>query len=143
MTVMVVSFFAGEYHGEMSGLENLCDLQARVTTGKPISPLLVAWHMIDEGVGKRYATPALVGNAATVFICQRDEELDVAPLFRESDVQLLRMDLVVKDGYVYASIVRPDYPREDAEPVRVDMDEDVTTIVRKLLEFLVDPNERT
>lgn len=104
--------------------------------------LLVAWRMVDEWVGKRYATPALVGNTATVFICRCDEEQAVAPLFREDDVQLVRLDLVVKDAYVYASIVRPDYPREDAEPVRVDADDDITTIVRKLLEAMLDANER-
>jgi hypothetical protein len=104
--------------------------------------LLVALRMVDEWVGKRYATPALVGNTTTVFICRRDEALDVAPLFREDDVQFVRLDLVVKDAYVYASIVRPDYPREDAEPVRVDADDDITTIVRKLLEAMLDANER-
>ena len=72
--------------------------------------------MVDEWVGKRYATPALVGNTATVFICRRDEELDVAPLFREDDVQLVRLDLVVKDAYVYASIVRPDYRERTLSP---------------------------
>jgi hypothetical protein len=86
--------------------------------------------MVDEWVGKRYTTPALVGNTTTVFICRRDEALDVAPLLREDDAQLVRLDVAMKDAYVYASIVRPDFPREDAEPVRVDAGDDTTTFVR-------------
>jgi hypothetical protein len=48
----------------------------------------------------------------------------------------------VKDPYAYASIVRPDYLQENVEPVRVDAGDDIPTIVRKLLEAMLDANER-
>lgn len=78
-----------------------------------------------ELCSKRYSTPVLTGPALTVFIGRK---------VRGVTMSLARLDIVVRHGRAYTSIVRSDAPRVDLEPVLVDSDDDVVSIAIKVLE---------
>lgn len=118
-------FCAGEYCGDMSALTHICGIDSGVTRddGRPMTTLEEACITL-EMCTKRYSTPAPEGPALTVFLGRK---------VHGRTTSLARLDILLREGLAHTSIVAHDAPRTDTEPVVVQDDDDVATIVREIL----------
>lgn len=123
--MLKISFLEGEYNGDLAALTRICEIEASVVPeGRaPYAPLEEALRVL-EIFEERYSTPRPAGTRFTVFV-GRSRGIDVEPL--------ARLDVYAKDGTACASVVGTG-PRYDTEPVYCAPDDDVVTIVRKILE---------
>jgi hypothetical protein len=118
-------FYAGEYRGDMSAMTYLCDIEgSAVPDGRPPFTTLEEARRVLEMCTKLYSTPTLPALALTVFIGRKK---------RGKTTPLARLDILLHDGYANTTIDAIDAPRVAMEPVAVDTDDDVATIVRKIL----------
>ncbi|WP_029967412.1 hypothetical protein [Paraburkholderia graminis] len=123
--MLTVTFHAGEYNGDATALTRLCDIEGSATPGgRPPFTLLEETQQVLATCTERYATPAPKGAALTVFIGRKK---------RGRTTPLARLDVLLQDGLARASIVRDDAQSVAVGPVAVDRDDDVATIVLKVL----------
>ena len=129
--MLAIAFYAGEYTGDASALTYLCDIEGSVTPGgRPPFTALEETLRVLAMCAERYSTPSLAEPALTVFIGSKK---------RGRTTPLARLDVLLHDGLARASIVRDDAPRVSTEPVPVDSDDDVATVVRKILATYLQP----
>jgi hypothetical protein len=128
---LTISFYNGEYMDDPAALTYLCKIEgsAERYDGPPLSVLDEAMVLVDM-FAKRYSTPSPSGSYITVFI-GRKFGTEVEPL--------ARLDTRISEGPASASIVGKDAPHVDAALVAVDSDDDVGTIVRKILAKYLQP----
>jgi len=128
---LTISFYNGEYMDDPAALTYLCKIEgsAERYDGPPLSVLDEAMVLVDM-FAKRYSTPSPSGSYITVFI-GRKFGTEVEPL--------ARLDTRISEGLASASIVGKDAPHVDAALVAVDSDDDVGTIVRKILAKYLQP----
>src|SRR6266702_6464584 len=94
--MLTVTFYAGEYHGDMSALTHICDIDGDITSyvAEPITALEEA-HITLDMCTKRYDTPTLEGPTLTVFIDRK---------VRGRTTPLARLDVLFQDGYAHTTI---------------------------------------
>jgi len=125
MTSLTMVFYAGEYHGDIDALTHLCDLTgSAVPDGRPPFTTLEEARRVLETCTKLYSTPTLPALALTVFIGRKK---------RSKTTPLARLDVLLHDGYAKTTIDAIDAPRVAMTSVAVDTDDDVATIVLKVL----------
>jgi hypothetical protein len=123
--MLAIAFYAGEYTGDASTLKYLCDIEGSVTPGgRPPFTALEETQRVLAMCTERYSTPSLAEPALTVFIGRKK---------RGRTTPLARLNVLLHDGLARASIVREDAQSVAVGPVAVDSDDDVATIVRKVL----------
>lgn len=122
---LTICFYDGEFMDDFAALTYLCKIEGSVERydGPPLSALDEAMLLVDM-FAKRYSTPSPSGSYLTVFI-GRKIGTEVEPL--------VRLDTRISEGLASASIIGKDAQRVDTAPVAVDTDDDVATIVRKIL----------
>jgi hypothetical protein len=128
--MLAVTFYAGEYRGDMSALAHICDIDGDITRygEEPITTLEEACIAL-EMCTKRYDTPALEGSALTVFIGRK---------VRGRTTPLARLDALLQDGYARPWLDFIDGRRVALEPIAVRSDGSATydgvgVIVREIL----------
>lgn len=131
--MLVMTFYAGEYSGDMSVLTHLCDLEGSSTPGgrPPFTTLKEALRVL-EMCTERYSTPALAKPALTVFIGRKK---------RGRTTLLARLDVLPQDGLARASIVRDDAQSVTVRPVAVDRDDDVARLPAKFSQSIYENDD--
>lgn len=122
--MLTISIYDGEFYGDMQELTHLCDVEgsAEPYDRPPFSVLEEALRVL-EMCEERYSTPPLTGTGFTVFVCSK-HGVEVTPL--------LRLDGYARNGWASAGVVGQ-APSWNTEPAEYVVDDDVVTIVRKLL----------
>ncbi|ASL44111.1 hypothetical protein bAD24_I11515 [Burkholderia sp. AD24] len=128
---LTICFYDGEFMDDFAALTYLCKIEGSVERydGPPLSVLDEAMLLVDM-FAKRYSTPSPSGSYVTVFI-GRKIGTEVEPL--------VRLDTRISEGLASASIFCKDAPHADAASVAVDSDDDVGTILRKILTKYLQP----
>jgi hypothetical protein len=128
--MLTVTFYAGEYRGDMSALTHICDIDGDITRygEEPITTLEEACIAL-EMCTKRYDTPPLEGSALTVFIGRKSNGLTTP---------LARLNMLLQDGHARSSLEFSDNQRLTLEPIAVLSDgtatyDGVGVIVREIL----------
>lgn len=111
MALLAMTFYAGQYAGDMGGLMHICDIDGNVTRDgeEPITTLEEARITLDMCT-KRYDTPALEGSALTVFIRRKG---------RGRTTPLARLDVLLQDGHARSTLNFSDNQRLTFEPIPV------------------------
>ena|SRR5690348_7469197 len=129
--MLTVTFYAGEYRGDMSALTHICDIDGDITSygAEPIT-VLEETHIALDMCTKRYDTPVLEGSALTVFIGRK---------VRGLTTPLARLDVLLQDGYAQPWLDFIDGRRVALEPIAIRSDGSATydgvgVIVREILE---------
>lgn len=122
---LIVAFYDGKYTGDAASLTRLCEIGgSAVPYDRPPYPLLEEVVHLLEICAERYSTPRPAGECMTVFIGRKGgTEVE----------QLVRLDVLARNGRVSAMIAREDGSRANIGPVACDEDDDVATILRKIL----------
>jgi hypothetical protein len=130
MKLLAMTFYAGEYTGDMSALTHICTIDGDITRDgeEPITTLQEA-HITLDMCTKRYDTPVLEGAALTVFIGRK---------VRGQTTPLARLDVLLQDGYAQTWLDTIDGQRVAMEPIAVSTYEGGTydgvgVIVREIL----------
>lgn len=123
--MLTIAIFDGEYDGDLSALTHLCDIAGSVVPdGCPAYPPLEEALQLLEMCADKYSTPGPSGDCLTGFIGRKIGD----------KVNLLaRLDVFAHNGEAHASVPCHSSPRWDTEQVRYLPDDDVVTIVRKIL----------
>ncbi|ASV96817.1 hypothetical protein [Paraburkholderia aromaticivorans] len=119
-----ISIFDGDFHGTMEELTHVCDIEGCVIPDdRPPFSLLEESLRVLEMCVERYTVPRPRGPCFTVFIGRMNgTEMTI----------VVRLDIFARDGLVRAG-VEGILPGWDAEPTHYLPDDDVVTIVRKLI----------
>lgn len=124
--MLEISFYDGEFVGEMSPLSRICIVEGRVTPygREPFSPVEETWRLLQM-CAEKYAAPSPRGDCFTVFIGTKNRNnTDVEPL--------ARLEVYAHNGIAVASVVSRK-PRWDTERVSYAPDDDAVAIVCKIL----------
>ncbi|SOE51106.1 hypothetical protein SAMN05446935_0364 [Burkholderia sp. YR290] len=128
--MLAITFYAGEYHGDMSALTHICDIDGDITSygAEPITALEET-HITLDMCTKRYDTPVLEGSALTVFIGRK---------VRGRTTPLVRLDVLLQDGHARPWLDFIDGRRVALEQIAVLSDgtatyDGVGVIVREIL----------
>jgi hypothetical protein len=122
---LVLDFYDGEYDGDRSALTHLCSIEGSVVPhGQHQFDTLEEASKLLELCADRYGSRRPCDSCFAVFIGRKSGDA-VEPL--------ARLDVYARDGHASASVVGFG-PRWDTEPVVYVPDDDVVTMVRKILE---------
>jgi hypothetical protein len=127
--MLEISLYDGEYDGDLAALTHLCDIEGSVVPEDrpPFSPLEETLRVLEMCADK-YSTPRPADDRFTVFIGRKTGRTELEPL--------VRLDVCARNGYASASVLSTNGPRWDTERVRYAADDDVVTIVGKILKGL-------
>lgn len=123
--MLTIAIYAGEYSGDESPLTYLCDIEgSAVPDGRPPFTTLEEAQRILEMCTGRWSTPSSAGPTLTVFVGHRNDD-------RASP--LARLDIRIKEGWTRTRVAPEGSFVYGLTPVAVDSDDDVATIVLKIL----------
>jgi hypothetical protein len=131
--MLKIMFYDGEYDGDLTALAPICEIDGSVVPEdrSPYTTLEETLRLLEMCADK-YSVPRPLDKCFTVFIGRK------AGGKVES---LARLDVYAQNGSAVGSLLCEDSPRMDCEPVLYSPDDDVVTILRKLLAELCDERQ--
>jgi len=118
--------YDGEYNRDMGSLVKICEVEgSALPYGRQPFSLLGEAVRALELCAERYTTPRPSGNCLTVFVARKTGD---------AAEPLVRFDIVVCNDRAVARLTRADGSRIDTGTVAYDENDDVVSLVRKILE---------
>jgi hypothetical protein len=127
--MLAISIYDGK-SDNISFFTRICEIEgSAVPEGRPPYTVFEEAAKVLEACADKYNTPRPAGEYITVFV-GRKAGTEVSPL--------MRLNVHVQGGQASAYMIG-EGPRRSTEPVAVATDDDVATIVRKILAEYLEP----